>query len=681
MKLSISVAPLFIAVQSRRKSIFLNSEVFSHISDFSHFGQRCKCFVHCTGYRSRHIEEYGSFMEFTGQMDKLNDTLTEVQNNATDLQTAVTNLTMQLENLTECITWVISNCSDPNCTMMIDRVNSTSVDVSYTNIESGYIDITKILNKAIQCNLSGALESGYSNFKLIITEVDESVSDEIEVARDASFEVAVSIREELDRVEEDVTGVDFAGISADLRVVSEDDMELPAYIIFWSLVSIASVLALIVLLTYVGLLFSCCPRAKKESDYCCTKKVGATFLLAAVGFIFIFYWIMLLVLVYMFLAGGLTQTEVCRHLVALDESPISDIINDLANASFYKDTGFSINITQIYTNCKENKAFYIALDVKNTFGFDLDALLDTTEIENQINVINNINITIDSIEILSRKTLKLLNILGVAVSNAANDTVSFLAELEREVTTEDLMKLAQDLRELADHPDVTGLNNLANELESLYNNTVTAIDSQRKATYSQLADAHELLKINITEIAKGLEEGQNITNSEGESIIEDVIKCAATTANDSIDLAVETIDNNVRNEIGKCEPVYNAVATIADSACVELLYALNGYWFALGWSIFFLLISVTLSLRLSSLYREKMVYDEVLHEERRDGRALRHQGQKNTGSTVLIVRANSYEMMPVNNPAYTLDDQYHNRIPRPHLKQGIAANPREMAHL
>ena len=68
----------------------------------------------------------------------------------------------------------------------------------------------------------------------------------------------------------------------------------------------------------------------------------------------------------MFLTGGLTQTEICRHLVALDDSPISGIINDLVNATFYEDTNFSINITEIYTSCKENESFYTALDVENT---------------------------------------------------------------------------------------------------------------------------------------------------------------------------------------------------------------------------------------------------------------------------------------------------------------------------
>ena len=72
--------------------------------------------------------------------------------------------------------------------------------------------------------------------------------------------MVVTIKDELNKVEEDVGSVDFDGVGDDLREISNDDMNFSAYVTFWSLVGFASVLALIVLLTYLGLLFSCCPE-------------------------------------------------------------------------------------------------------------------------------------------------------------------------------------------------------------------------------------------------------------------------------------------------------------------------------------------------------------------------------------------------------------------------------------
>ena len=48
-----------------------------------------------------------------------------------------------------------------------------------------------------------------------------------------------------------------------------------------------------------------------------------------------------------------------------------------------------------------------------------------------------------------------------------------------------------------------------------------------------------------------------------------VINSTATEVENIIDSSIEEIENNVRYEIGKCKPVYNAVATIVDSAVLN----------------------------------------------------------------------------------------------------------------
>ena len=612
-------------------------------------------------------------LEFTHQMPDLNATLSNVQYNVDILQPNITYLDEELERITTTIIEDIEgSCSTAECNETIVKVYNTRVNVNFTSFENIYRGILLVLDEAINVNLSSNLENGYEQFKAIVTNVEQEVNDDIEAAKNASDEVVLTIQDELNKVEEDVGSVDFRGVGDDLREISNDDMEFPAYVTFWSLVGFASVLALIVLLTYLGLLFSCCPRAERESDYCFTRKMAATCLLSGVGIAFIFFWVLLLVLIPMFLTGGLTQTEICRHLVALDESPISGIINDLVNATFYEDTGFSINITEIYTNCKENEAFYTALDVENTFGFDLDTLLDTDAIDEQIDNIRKIDINIGEINILSSDSYELLLTLGSALENSASNTKKLLAELQKNVTTVDLSELVQELNDL----DSSGawLNSTL-ELEGLYNTSVREINALRKDTFIELLGVQDLLTENITAITIGIGKGQNITNEQGSEIIQGVINSTATQVETIIYNSTDIIENNVRNEIGKCKPVYNAVATIVDSTCVELLYALNGYWFALGWSLFFLLISIILSFKLSTMYRKTMDHDEII---RRDGRTSRHQRHQNTDSTVLIVRTNSHEMTPVDNPLYSVDGQ---KIPRPQLKKGIAVYPDEMTHI
>ena len=262
------------------------------------------------------------------------------------------------------------------------------------------------------------------------------------------------------------------------------------------------------------------------------------------------------------------------------------------------------------------------------------------------------------------------------MKNSTQNTKNLLAELQKNATTIDIAELVQELKDL-DNGTGAWLNSTL-ELESLYNTSVREINALRKDIFIELVGVQDLLRENITAITIGLDKGQNITNEQGSDIIQGVINSTASEVETIIYNSTVIIENNVRDEIGKCKPVYNAVATIVDSTCVELLYALNGYWFALGWSLFFLLISIILSFKLSTMYRKIMDHDEIIPNVRRDGRTPRHQRHQNTDSTVLIVRTNSHEMTPVDNPVYSLDGQ---KIPRPQLNKGIAVYPDEMTHI
>ncbi len=620
-------------------------------------------------------------LNFTRQMEYLKTTLTQVQDNATQLQADVENLETNLTALVREISGNITNsCSTTECNATAAKVSNTTVAVNYSSIETDYNPLIQLLDDAVASGLSKTLQEGYDNFTEIVDKVDLAVGDEIAKARVEVNEVVNDISEELDDVAGDLEEIGFRDMAKDLRDVSAEDTQLPAEITFWSMVGVSSVLALIVLLTFFGLICGCCPRAKTEKDFCGTRKVGATFLLAGVGLTFLFYWIFLLVLLPTFLIGGLTHTEICRHVVALDESPINGIFDEMFNAAFADDLGYTVNITQIYSSCRENDAFYTALNAEETFDFDINALLDTTEITKQIDTIMGIEIDIGHIEIVDDKTLGILEGLGSELHNTSTKTKDNIAELSNPVTTENLLELADEIRGLNEN----ALYPWATELERLYNSSVIPIDSQRIATKYLLEDAQSLLSVNVTGIAVGLEDGQTITTTEGDTIIEGAIDEAATHVEVLINTSVAEIENNVKENIGRCRPVYNAVATMTDAGCVELLYAVNGYWFALGWSVFFLLISVILSFKLSTLYRKTLDHDAP--EPREDAGRGRREGQRaarpipqprsrGNDTTVLILRSDSHEMMPVNNPVYAVEE---NRIPRPRLKSGVNVYPHEM---
>ncbi len=298
--------------------------------------------------------------------------------------------------------------------------------------------------------------------------------------------------------------------------------------------------------------------------------MGASFLLAGVGFTFLFYWILIIVLMTTFLAGGVTYTEVCRHMVALDESPVSGILNDIVNASFYDDAGFSINITDIYVQCKNNRPFYQALDVEKAFDFDLDTLIDTSAIDNAIDEIKKITINLPDVTVIPTEAIYILGNLSDAMEATKTSIGKSIAELEKPVTSENLNGLAEDLRNLSSV--VPGLEDRADELDAL-NSTVEAVDTLRQSVLESLTEVNDYLsQYNLGNLSSGLQEGQRVIATTGDEVIEYEIQTTADDVQVTVNETVVKVKDDVRYRIGRCKPVYNAVAEITDSACVELLY-------------------------------------------------------------------------------------------------------------
>ena len=557
-------------------------------------------------------------IDFTDQMPFLESGLTNVEANVTDLDSSVSQLEIRL-NVVKIVTIQKISCSVPDCLDMIDQVNNTVVTADYTSLPGSFQNFI-ILLQAITNDLNGTLNDGYSEFKNVVNEVNQTVSDDINSARNASQEVAVEISQELQNIERELNSIDFNGSAQNFEEL-QDDMKDPADYALYGMTGIAGLLLIIVLFGFLGLLFGClCPQAKPgKGDACCTKKIGATCLLAGVGFTFIFFWILMILLIALMLTGGLLHTELCRHLVDLDQSPVMSIIDDLMNDTLYNDVGFSINISEIYSSCKNNEAFYTALNVEETFGFDLNTILDTSAIETEIDNIRNTPIDIGSVNLLPGDAVSLLNGLGRGVENTKVNVETAMFALNKNVTNEDLGDLADELQILNDDQGLN-LQNEINTLRGLHNDVID-ISNQKQTTYDELDEIHNVLSgTDITALTIGLQEGNTTVNTNGSAIIENVIDETADNVDTIINEGVSAINHSVRFEVGKCAPIYNAYATIIDAGCVELLYPVNGYWFSLGWSLFFLIIGVIMSFKLATLYRRtyrdrNAVYPDVGYDK------------------------------------------------------------------
>ena len=544
-------------------------------------------------------------------LDKATANATDLQNQVNTLETNLTTVKTNIENA------IMSNCSDPDCIEMVTTVKNVNVTVDYTNISNAFTPLIGALHIAIARNLDVELEAGYNEFQAIVNDVNNSVNGQITEARQAAEQVGRDISVELDNIQGEMDSIDFNETVQDIQDVT-DVIKEPTDYALYGMGGLAGLILLIVLFGYLGLLFGCfCPQPKPgKDDTCCTKKVGATCLLAGVGFTFIFFWIFMILLIALMLTGGLLHTELCRHLVDLDESPVMTIMDELMNDTLFKDLDFFINISDIYSNCRNNEAFYTALNVEETFGFDLDTILDTSSIESEIENIRNEPINIGPISIITPSAVTLLTGLAKATENSKGEIQDAITELKKQVTSEDLGQLADDLETFNQGRNVPGLPLYIGRVRDLDTDTED-INDQKQITVNELTEVDEILSAsNLTAITIDLQKGNSTVNNEGEDIIEAVIDDTTYRVEGYINVGVSTINSSVRYEIGKCAPVYNAYSVMVDSGCVEVLYPVNGYWFALGWSLFYLIIGIIMSFKLTTLYRrtyrhKKAIYPDV----------------------------------------------------------------------
>ncbi len=193
-------------------------------------------------------------LEFTNQTEELKSNLTEIKIEAGYLDANNTDLGNSLDPIKIAIrnNIIAASCTSDECELMKERADNLTVN-NYALIAPGLEPLIDGLDEPEVTAVFELLSTGFQEFKDIVSNINNSVSQDIEKARDASDEVAVKIEDELDNVTEDLTDVGFADLAGDLREISKDDMELPATITFWVFTGFAIIIALIVLLTWLGM--------------------------------------------------------------------------------------------------------------------------------------------------------------------------------------------------------------------------------------------------------------------------------------------------------------------------------------------------------------------------------------------------------------------------------------------
>uniref|UniRef100_A0A4W3I7B9 Prominin 2 n=1 Tax=Callorhinchus milii TaxID=7868 RepID=A0A4W3I7B9_CALMI len=152
---------------------------------------------------------------------------------------------------------------------------------------------------------------------------------------------------------------------------------------------LCSIILLIIACNVLGLLLGTIGIALGDDPYSANgcSQSGANFLMAGVGFSFLFSWLLILLVFITFIVGGLAYTEICKPW---------------ANGDIYKvSASISTAATCIYTiGCKRGDSLWTILQLDRTF--DLDEKLNVNKYtDDLVKNLRRLNVDLNSITLLN----------------------------------------------------------------------------------------------------------------------------------------------------------------------------------------------------------------------------------------------------------------------------------------
>ncbi|WAR20775.1 PROM1-like protein [Mya arenaria] len=179
-------------------------------------------------------------------------------------------------------------------------------------------------------------------------------------------------------------------------------------------------------------------------------------------------------------------------------------------------------------------------------------------------------------------------------------------------------------RLLNNSPTTVDLGDLADDIDTY----VTSNPSMPSDTKTSLnAQATELRRIESEEYAyvSGNTTALNTSVGNMETTVADIpeLETYAGRVVGIIDSFVGYTGDAVKNKMGKCTPVWNIYNTlVVHTFCYNFLDTFNGFWFSLGWAVFFFMFSLIFSVKTAKYFRTMTEIPDELMDDVDDNYSL-----------------------------------------------------------
>ncbi|XP_051020847.1 prominin-1 [Acomys russatus] len=502
---------------------------------------------------------------------------------------------------------------DPLQLPSVDRELNTVNDIDKTDLESlvkmGYTSLDEIPDKV------------RNQTEVVISDVKKTLDSISSVIKNVSQSIPIEgVLSEASRYLNDSNSY-----------FHKELPKLEEYDSYWWLAGliVCFLLTLIVTFFYLGLFCGVYGYDKHATPTRrgCISNTGGIFLMAGVGFSFLFCWILMILVVLTFVVGTNVEKLLCepyanKKLLQVLDTPylLREEWQFYLSGLLFNNPNINLTFEQVYRDCKRGRGVYATFQLDNVYNisenFDINK-----HTGNIINELENLNVNIGSFELLDKAGRKSLEDFAHSGIDAIDYSL-YLKEAEKPPTKVDLLTFASSLEAKANQLPEGNLKQAlktdAKNIKAIHQQQVLPLQQSLntlKRSVSTLTHTSDKLLEKVNKTLGSLDSAQHFVNSNISSIVIGETKTFGKTIIGYFEHYLQWVLYAITEKMTSCKPV----ATAMDSAvngilCGYVADPLNLFWFGIGKATALLLPAVIIAVKLAKYYRRmesEDIYDDV----------------------------------------------------------------------
>uniref|UniRef100_A0A452I223 Uncharacterized protein n=1 Tax=Gopherus agassizii TaxID=38772 RepID=A0A452I223_9SAUR len=526
------------------------------------------------------------------------------------------------------------------CNVIRNSLNQLNINANFSGLPGVSAQLAKV-NDVLKIDLSSLVQKGYAAF-----------NDTPDLVLNQTRNILSDIKNLLDLIGSNITSftqmLPVQKVLADLTIYLtqseayvQDYFPLVEQYDFYRWLGcliLCCMVILILVFYYLGLLCGTCGYDKHASPTTrgCISNTGGNFLMAGVGFSFLFSWVLMITVVITFVTGGNVEKLVCepfedRTLFKVLDTPylLNRHWRNYLSAIVLKNPDINLTFEKVYSDCKENKGIYTTLHLENLFNINefLNISMYTEDVSLKI---EHINVNLSNIVLLDeigKRNLLDFSSSGIDGINFA----AYLTEINKSVTKVDLLSFANDLEARADQLPKGALENAlkghANSIRMIHNQQVVPLEQAMKyvKARSTLNQSIRLLQrtssefmVKVRNVISAVDAAQFLISNDASLVIIQETKKYMDMIIGYFEQYVEWVKESITTEVAACKPIANVIDTAVDIfLCSYVIDSVNSFWFGLGGCSIFLIPAIICAVKLSKYYRRmdtEDVYDDSVEQ-------------------------------------------------------------------